>query len=70
MHTRLGLQLLLHPGIFKAIGGKLGNYKSMCAWRLLPHFWGFFPYYILASMMGLSIVDPLGPTVNGTFQDM
>ncbi|OCK91840.1 uncharacterized protein K441DRAFT_196786 [Cenococcum geophilum 1.58] len=29
MHTRLGLQLLLHPGIFKAIGGKLGNYKSM-----------------------------------------
>ena len=33
-------------------------------------FFVFFPYYIFTSMTGLYIIDPLGRTVNGTFQDM
>lgn len=48
-YARFGVQLLLHPGIFKSLGGKLGNYKSMCIWRLLPHFSFFF--LIISSLL-------------------
>ena len=69
-YARFGVQLLLHPRAY--LSPLEGNWEIIkaCAYGGFCRIFRFFPYHIFTSMTGLYIIDPLGRTVNGTFQDM